>query len=340
MKIEVIKKCLNLFVIFLLFTLPIRNSYAQELEPDYSSLKFWAAHPNKKDPSDKTPDPNLKLDNTGLTDVFYVHPTTFTRKKKKGEPWNASLEDEKINAKTLRTAILHQASIFNGSGRVFAPFYRQAHLSVYFDQGRNERERALEFAYQDVKEAFEYYMQNENKGRLIILASHSQGTNHLERLIKEFFDKKALQEQLVVAYLIGMPVLSNTFKSIPECTSEEQTTCFCSWRTYKSGELPRKYPFSDKIAVTNPLSWETNEVKVEKTRNKGSVLAKFEKGLLPSLVGAQVHKGILWCEKPKFPGSFLITTKNYHIADMNFYYLSIRQNAIKRVASFKKKLNK
>jgi len=340
MKIKVISLCLNMCAIFFLLGITASSLNAQELEPDYSSLRFWAAHPNKEDPSDRVvPEASLKLDEADIADVFFVHPTTFTKNRKK-EAWNADINNQKLNNRTLNTTILHQASIFNGSGRVYAPFYRQGHLDIYFKDRDEIKKEALEFAYQDVKRAFEYYLHNENKGRMIILAAHSQGTNHTERLMKEFFDGKALQNQLVVAYLVGMPILSNAFKSIPECQSEIQTNCFCSWRTFKSGKYPKKYPYSSEIAVTNPLSWETNEVKVEKTRNKGTVLAKFEKGLYPFLVGAQVEKGILWCEKPKFPGSFLIMTNNYHIADMNFYYLSIRENAINRVAAFKKKQQK
>ncbi len=310
-------------------------SYGQTEQeaPSYDDLKFWAAHPDKEDPSDQVPAEDLKTEDLGDADVFFVHPTIYSKKRK---GWNADINDQKLNKQTLKSTILHQASIFNGTGRVYAPFYRQAHLDIYkTKKGLPHRKKALDFAYKDVKRAFEYYLKYENKGRPIVVAAHSQGTNHAERLLKEFFDQKSVLNQLVAAYLIGMPVKNDAFINIPECTKADQTACFCSWRTYREGTFPKKYPYSEDIAVTNPISWETNEVKVSKSRNKGSVLAKFKNGYFPGLASAQVYKGILWTEKPKFPGSFLIRTNNYHIADMNFYYLSIRDNSKLRAKTFK-----
>jgi hypothetical protein len=49
---------------------------------------------------------------------------------------------------------------------------------------------------------------------------------------------------------------------------------------------------------------------------------------------AQVNGGILWVTKPKFRGSFLYTNSNYHIADMNFFYMDIRENIAQRIDHF------
>ena len=53
--------------------------------------------------------------------------------------------------------------------------------------------KAFDFAYEDIKKSFEYYLQHYNNGRPIIIASHSQGTTHALRLLKEFFENKPLQ---------------------------------------------------------------------------------------------------------------------------------------------------
>src|SRR5262245_33968098 len=91
--------------------------------PDYSDLKYWAAHPLKWDPSDSVPRP-LRGDAVDSTvDVFFIHPTTYTDRKK-GD--NADIDDDYLNAKTDYSTILYQASVFNGQCRVFAPRYRQA----------------------------------------------------------------------------------------------------------------------------------------------------------------------------------------------------------------------
>jgi hypothetical protein len=285
------------------------------------------------DSADATP-AGFLIDNqsTAEVDVFFLHPTTYTKRGNHG--WNASLGDQKINSKTDRTTILHQASIFNGAGKVYAPRYRQAHLSAYFTAKKDEAQAALDFAYEDVKSAFEYYLTKYNRGKPIIIAAHSQGTTHAKRLLRAFFDTKPLQEKLVAAYLVGIPVTKSYFQSIPLCLSANQTGCYCSWRALKSGHHPKRFPTGDSIAVTNPLNWETTPAYVGKNQNKGTVLQKFHNDLHPGLADAQINDGLLWVSKPKFPWSFLLTTKNYHVADYNFFYLNVRENAMLRSSHF------
>ena len=150
-------------------------SLRENLPPRYSDINFWAAHPDKYDPSDSIPAP-LKpayiYDST--VDVFFLHPTTFTQKG--AQSWNADLADVNLNVKTDYTTILYQASAFNEC-RVFAPRYRQAHLRAYFVNG-TEAAHAFDIAYEDVKAAFNYYLEHYNNNRPFIIASHSQGTTH------------------------------------------------------------------------------------------------------------------------------------------------------------------
>jgi len=308
--------------------------------PNYAKIHFWAAHPDKQDEADRVPsDTLLDLQRTSTADVFFLHPTTYTKGKPKGN-LNGSVTDAVLREKTENGTILHQASIFNGAGRVYAPFYRQAHLYAYYMEDREAAKKAFDLAYKDIKTAFEYFLKYENEGRPIIIAAHSQGTKHGRRLLKDFFDTNPeLRSRLVVAYLVGSVVTKNNFENIPVCDDPDQLSCFCTWRTFKEDFYPKDRILGDTVAVINPLSWSTNEEKVDRSRNKGSVLAKFEKGMTPNLVGAQISNGILWVNKPKFPGSFLLMSKNYHIADFNLFYLSIRENSMNRVSQFKQKFN-
>jgi hypothetical protein len=85
--------------------------------------------------------------------------------------------------------------------------------------------------------------------------------------------------------------------------------------------------------VTNPLSWSAAITNVDRFENKGAVLYDFNK-ITPYVAGAINHKGVLWTAKPHFFGSFLYKTEDYHIADYNFYYLSVRKNVADRVNSY------
>lgn len=301
--------------------------------PDYSTEYFWAALPGKIDDADKSPKGLKDLQNQSEADVFFLHPTIYTGKKG-DKDWNASVLDEELNKKVDERTIRYQASIFNGAGRVYAPRYRQAHIKIYYQNDTALAQQVLGFAYLDIKAAFSYYLKHFNEGRPIIIASHSQGTTHAMQLIKEFFDGKPLQNQLVAAYLVGMPVFKDEFEDIPVCQSSDETGCFVSWRTFKFGYDP-SWLTSDRVAVVNPLTWRTDTDMAPKSLNKGGVLKNFKK-VHKEICDAKVvaDDGILWTHKPKFFGSFLLKTNNYHIADFNFYYINVRENAQERVKAF------
>ncbi len=320
------------------------SKYAQIYEadalselPDFSDLRYWAAHPNKKDPSDSIPK-NVKSNQVASkeVDVFFVYPTSYLDRTL---PYglNAPLKESKINIYTDYSALLYQASVFNEVGKIYAPRYRQANILAYYPVTAADTVKAIaafELAYNDVKAAFEYYLANNNNGRPIIIASHSQGSTHTIRLLKEFFDNKPLYKQLVAAYVVGMALDPKIYTSLKACTTPDQTGCICAWRTFMDGHIE---PFVEKekftSIVTNPLSWNNNDTIVDRKLNEGSLLYNFNK-LIPKVAGAINHEGVLWTPKPRFFGNFVIKTKNYHIADYNLYYASIRKNAALRVNNF------
>jgi len=302
--------------------------------PDYSDLKYWAAHPSKWDPSDSIPSPlfNEPLDTS--VDVFFIHPTTYTKHITTD---NALIDDDYINAKTDYSTVLYQASVFNRQCRVFCPRYRQASIKVFFDKDENKRTRAFAMAYEDVVKAFEYYMEHWNNGRPVIIAGHSQGSLMAEKLLKDYFDGKPYSEKLVVAYVVGWPVPKVYFASLKICGDSLQTGCVCSWRTFRNGYVPTFLKAENGNSyVTNPLTWTTDSMYAPRKLNKGSVLFKFNK-VYSQTTDAQIRNGFLFVSRPRFPWGFMYRTKNYHIGDINLYYLNIRQNVRQRILSYNKK---
>jgi len=304
------------------------NQPPKTIITDYNNLYNWAAHPSKKDPSDSIPTilSNYKKENS--VDVFFIHPTTFTDKKIT-HLTNASIENDSINAITDYGSILYQASAFNCDANIYAPRYRQAYIGMYYTTDTLKAIKAFDTAYSDVKAAFEYYLIHNNNNRPIVIASHSQGTTHAKRLIKEFFDGKPLQNKLVMAYLIGMPIKEKEFDQIPVCTDSTKTGCFVTWRTYRKGiEIPKKS--NDKIAVVNPLSWKNDEEYVSSSMNYGGILFNYNKKI-SNITDAQVHDNVLWINKPNFFGSAFFNQTNYHIVDYNLFYYNIRTDIRRRI---------
>ncbi len=305
--------------------------------PDYSNLNYWAAHPFKYDNSDSIPKPlQGKYKEDSLVDIFFVHPTTYMDKQK-SLGYTADIDNAELNAKTDYTSILYQATAFNQVGRVFAPRYRQANINCYHPINIEDSllcVAAFDTAYSDVKTAFEYFLKHLNKGRPFIIASHSQGTTHTKRLLKELIDGTELQSKLVAGYLIGIPVANTQFKKIPECTSPNQTGCVVSWRSYKEGFTP-EYIEKEKftVIVTNPLTWDNLQPIATRQQNLGGVFYNFNK-TYEKTASAKVNGSVLWSSKPRFFGNVFLTTKNYHIADINMFYLNIKENAYKRINAY------
>lgn len=301
---------------------------------DYSNMDNWASHPMKKDSADivsKGID-TISLKPQGKVNIFYLHPTTLTSKNKKST-WNASLGDVKINAKTEKTAIKYQASIFNTVGNIYAPRYRQAHIRCYFQKEDHGQKQAFDLAYRDVKDAFLYFIENYSKDTPFMIVSHSQGTTHAARLVNELVSGKPIQKQLVVAYLVGLPVPKNAFRYVKPCESPDETNCFCSWRTYKKGHFPKKFKETGNVAVTNPVSWTTGWAEVSRQKHKGAIFLDFNK-LKPKTQTTKIESDFLWANKPKFRGSFLYFSNNFHAGDYNLFYKDIRDNAVLRLNNY------
>jgi hypothetical protein len=305
-------------------------SFASNSNPDYSKSISWAALPWINDEGDKVPKNSMlkNMQDSSLADVFYIHPTTYYNIYST----NANLLNRALNKITDETAVRMQASVFNASCKVYAPRYRQAALQNFFRKDQKRSIDAFDIAYEDVKAAFEFYLKNYNKGRPIIIAGHSQGSMHGERLLKEFFDMKPLKEKLVAGYLIGYGIVPKTFKNIPVCNSFSQTGCVLSFNTFGWESMPKNNLYQDAICV-NPISWKSDEIFVDKKKHKGAAPKSFDR-IDSELVGCKCNKGVLWITDPGKTDYMFMAGKNYHIFDYNLFYLDIRENVTQRVIAF------
>jgi hypothetical protein len=132
-----------------------------------------------------------------------------------------------------------------------------------------------------------------------------------------------------------MPLPVFYFGKIPACSTALQTGCACGWRTFKKPYLPnyiKNEPFASY--VTNPLTFTMDKAYISRYKNKGSVLKNFNK-IAKKVTGAQVNGKVLHTPKLHFFGSFMFRTKNYHVGDINLFYMNIRENLEQRIKQFK-----
>ncbi|MGZ8347960.1 MAG: DUF3089 domain-containing protein, partial [Allosphingosinicella sp.] len=145
----------------------------------YAQARLWIARPDiPNNPALWTPQ-GFAPTRDPRASVFFIHPTSFLDTS----AWNAGLEDEESQQRA-RLFVRSQASAFNSVGAIWAPKYRQATFGAFLTTRATAR-RALDFAYRDVRAAYEQFLREAPADKPIILAAHSQGSLHLLRLLEE-----------------------------------------------------------------------------------------------------------------------------------------------------------
>ena len=308
-----------------------KTSFSEEnhaSEPDYSLEFSWSALPFHEDAADVVPHGEDWIsDSRKQVDVFYVHPTIY----QKGPLWNASLDMKKLNRRVDKYPVRLQASVFNRSCRVYAPRYRQAVVNVFYERN-DDGFAALDLAYQDVKRAFQYFLDNYNKGRPFIIAGHSQGTYHTRRLLWEMIDTTDLRHRMVAAYIIGFNVNDSMYSNLEMCSAPEQTGCYISWMSYKEGFQPSGWWYHNTESL-NPLTWTLDTSAVSIEDYVGTVVLNPKHRIRRKMTAriADVGGKVLYV-KTRAPWFRLM--KNLHVADYGLFYHSIRKNVATRIDAY------
>ncbi len=330
------------------------ESYPAPPAPNYNDASAWAVWPGRASKADVIP-PGIKgeIAKTPKADVFFIHPTTYLT----NDTWNARFDQGDFTGQQLEDGVLrYQTSVFNGCCRMFVPRYRQTTLSAFLNPGADAN-KAYDLAYSDVLRAFDHFTAKENNGRPFILASHSQGSLHATRLLKDrILADGDLRKRIVVAYVIGTALPDNIEQTgLPICNSPRQTRCLVNWNsvtaltplalgrgmmmTYDDG---RYQTVGRKTwSCVNPLSWDRTTI-TPASANKGALplveLGRPMPRVMAGVTGAKCSRGRLVISIPRaLRAGFkdpLTTLGSYHNQDYSLFYGSIRRNAIARVEAF------
>jgi len=176
----------------------------------------------------------FKADPKAPIDCFYVYPTVSN------DP--GVLSDMHADAEELGV-VKAQLARFGSKCRIFAPLYRQFTLTALRARmtGKPMDMTGVNPAttYDDVLDAWNYYLAHENKGRGVVLIGHSQGSGLLTQLISKEIDGKPAQARMVSAILMGtrLPLDkgkdTGLFKHIPLCRSASQTGCVIAYASFR-----------------------------------------------------------------------------------------------------------
>jgi DUF3089 family protein len=319
-------------------------------EPDYAQASAWIARPGlADDPSSWLPD-GVTAATTGKAAVFYIHPTTYLERDK----WNAPLSAGGDTQFRTDLFVQSQASAFNAVGQIWAPRYRQAAFGAFLLDTK-DAQAALDLAYRDVAAAFDQFVREAGDKR-IILAGHSQGALHLERLLREKVAGKPIAKRIVAAYVVGWPISTSAdlpALGLPACTAADQARCILSWLSFAEPANPNlildQWDSSRGLTGGNRAQQDALCVNPISGVEGGSAAPQDNPGtLVPSAnltsatlqagtVGAHCDKGLLIVDGSIPPlGPYVLPGNNYHVYDYALFWGAIRRDAERRLAAWGK----
>jgi hypothetical protein len=313
----------------------------------YARPEMWISRPGiANDPAQFLPT-GAPRGARGKAYVFFVHPTSFLARNH----WNAPLDDSDSRYRA-DLFVRGMASPFNNAAALYAPRYRQAAFGSFLvDQP--ESRRALDFAYADVRLAFDAFLAQVPADAPIVLAGHSQGANHLLRLIRERVKGTALAPRIVAAYIVGWPI--SPAHDLPAlglqaCTSSAQAGCVMSWLSFAEpadpGLLLQAYHAEpgfdgqprgeEPVLCTNPLNG-GSPAAAPASANAGTLIASDDLltgTLTPTLVPARCDAGtgLLLIGEPPEVGAYVLPGNNYHIYDLLLFWANVRADVARREA--------
>jgi hypothetical protein len=229
---------------------------------DYAKAESWLCRPNRKDACAVDLATTVVAANGTLSretfvpaekpsiDCFYVYPTVSMDQTPNSD----------MTAGPEELSVIHQQfARFASQCRVYAPLYRQVTLTALRSAIAGKpmaADRIL--AYNDVLDAWNYYLQNDNHGRGVALIGHSQGSGLLNALIRNEVDGKPVQSKIVSALLLGTNVavpagkdVGGAFQQMPLCKSASQTGCVISYVTFRDTVPPPENSRFGKVASEN-----------------------------------------------------------------------------------------
>lgn len=295
---------------------------------DYSNPEHWMLLPEENDKR---------------VDAIYIYPTVYGTLSG-AEDDIADIGDTSMRVMALYSAA-NQASVFEESCNVYAPYYRQFTVDSLLDIIDNSPESMYYLAAQDLYPMLDYYFENLNEGRPFILAGHSQGSVWLTVILEDYMkEHPEYQERMVAAYAIGYSVTEEYLDRNPHlkfAQSANDTGVIISYNTEGTGNKEAYNCVVKEGAVSiNPINWKTDETYAAKEENLGTLdeSGELEKNYADARV--DVERGVVVCssannstEMQAALGKYF-GPESFHLQDYNLYYGNLQQNVADRITAF------
>ncbi len=273
-------------------------------------------------------------------DVFLICPTVDTRSETNAFDLNDKLK------KNFNYALDLEKGIYEETGRLFSPYYRQMSIKAY-KLADAERDKAKQVAYADISAAFRWYLDHENEGRGIILAGFSQGGEMCLELLKEYYggeseEAQALRDRLIAVYSLGWNVTEEMTEAYPQIVPASGETDVGTVVSFdcEDGNLTETIitPAGVKALSINPLNWKTDSTPADKSLNLGAVMqlgGEPVPGLCGAYIGSRGELVVTDVNAADYPPSLDIFPEGaFHVYDYMFFFTNLKENVAARTAAW------
>ena len=272
---------------------------------------------------------NVDNDTTGEgADIFYIPATWefdwYTPDSVISHYADPSLEKHREH---MSREMKGFAEMMGEGNRFYSPFYRHVTLNTWATLDEPYIDSLyFNISFQDVRNALDHYLVNDNSGRPFVLAGFSQGAKSVVELIKVLPD--SVRRNMVAAYVIGYKVTPNDTLECPAIIPAKGafdtgvTVCYNSVEDIKYIKPLISVP---NVACINPVNWSTEEVTAVLNDTVTVTLNSDNKVLVVEGYDASKYKPILG----------FINTGDLHSADPWLYKDQLRDNVKDRISHWK-----
>ena len=217
------------------------------VEPDYKNAEMWVSHLNDKN-------------GTGA-DVFYI-PSTWEFDWTTSDGTLCRYADVSNEQHRSNMAIeMNKVAEYMADGNNFySPYYRHISLDTWATLDEDYITRQYEsVSLIDVKQAFDHFIKNWNKGRPFVLAGFSQGGKSVVELMK--YMPEDIRKYMVAAYVLGYKVTPDDVAVAPWIVAAKGasdvgvTICYNSVSDVK---YIKPVISSPAVMCINPVNWRTD----------------------------------------------------------------------------------
>lgn len=286
------------------------------LAPDYTDACMW--HTIKND-----------SDGTGA-DVFYIPSTwEFDWTTQDGAVCHYADPSRADHRADMSIEIEGVAEYMADGNNFYSPFYRHITLDSWATLNEDTINRRYhDVAFEDIRNAFDRYIQEYSEGRPFILAGFSQGGKSVVELTKILAPE--IRKNMVAAYVMGYKVTPDDIASHPyikAASGSLDTGVVICYNSVSDVKYTKPIVAAPNAMCINPVNWRTDTtpailndtitVTLDPTA-KVLVVEGYDGSTLPNILD-------------------ILNTGDYHGAEPWLYSECLRHNFRQRILSFRNK---